>query len=158
MKANREITCTCCFTPSTRIFMADDSQKCIKEVRIGDKIASINGEIKEVGCDVQEEAEEYFVLKTKGGHKLELSGDHPVLTVNGWEQARTLRKGDKVACQDGALTEHYYEEVESLELKEEHSEMYNLICDDCAIIANGIVCGDFHVQFKLQFKMQFRKK
>lgn len=148
----------CCFAENTQILMADGSLKYIKEVKIGDLIASINGESKEVGCDTQNQVEEYFILKTKQGYEIEITGDHPVLTDQGWELVKMLSQGDKVACQDNQTEAYWYDEVISLEHKIESREMYNLICDDCAMIANGIVCGDFHVQYKMMICSRLRAK
>lgn len=149
---------TCCFSETTQILMADGTQKYITEVKIGDSIASINGEVKEVGCDTQNHVGEYIILKTKEGHEFAITGEHPVLTDAGWKLVMTLVPGDRVACQDNPSDSYWYEEIISLEVKKENKEMYNLICDDCAIIANGIVCGDFHVQYKMVMQNRFRKR
>lgn len=156
-KLNTSVVFTCCFSETTQILMADNTQKYITEIKIGDHIASINGETKEVGCDTQCQVEEYMILKTNQGHEIAITGEHPVLTDTGWKQVMTLVPGDKVACQDNPDGSYWYEEIISLELKKENKEMYNLICDDCAIIANGIVCGDFHVQYKMVMQNRFRR-
>ena len=149
---------TCCFSKTTKILTADSTQKYITDIKIGDFIASTNGETTEVGCDTQSQVEEYIILKTNQGHEIEITGEHPVLTDDGWKQVMALALGDKVACQDSLDDSYWYEEVVSLELKKENREMYNLICDDCAIIANGIVCGDFHVQYKMVMQNRFRRE
>ena len=147
----------CCFSETTQILMADSTQKYITDIKIGDLIASINSKTTEVGCDTQSQVEEYIILKTNQGHEIAITGEHPVLTDTGWKQVSALELGDKVACQDKLDENYWYEEVVSLELKKDNREMYNLICDDCAIIANGIVCGDFHIQYKMIMQNQFRR-
>ncbi len=40
-----------------------------------------------------------FEIKTSNGNLLRLTGQHPVLTAQGWVQAATLREGCKLLCQ-----------------------------------------------------------
>ena len=40
-------------------------------------------------------------LVTKHGYRLKMTFDHRVMTVNGWREARSLKKGDKVLIQGG---------------------------------------------------------
>lgn len=145
---------TCCFTADTTITMADGTTKPITDIQIGEWVCSLNNEFREVGCNVENETDEYFILKSKQGYELKATGDHPILTNQGWKQMKQILKGDSVVRWDFLSDSRQYDEVTAVELIKEKRMMYNLICDDCAIIANGFVCGDFHIQYKLLFGIE----
>lgn len=129
--------------------MADGRQKRVDEVKIGEWVASIDGKTEEVCCDVDNEVEEYFLLKTKEGHQIEITGDHPMMTPDGWKTVKELVVGDRLMRLESLEGEVTFDELTALTLIKEQRKMYNLICEDCAIIANGFVCSDFHMQYKL---------
>lgn len=149
---------TCCFSSDTLILMADGSTKRINEIKIGDQIMSINEESQEVGCDTENMVEAYFILKTEKEHEITITGDHPVFTDNGWKQVKKLVAGDKLKRGYFTKDETEFEEITSIQVKNEQRIMYNLICDDNPIIANGFVCSDFHMQYKMELIEKYKRK
>lgn len=140
---------TCCFSKDTCILMADGSTKYIDEVKIGEWVASTEGKVEEVCCDVENEVEEVYLLKTKQGHEIMITGDHPMMTDGDWKQVKELAIGNRLMRLETLGGESAYEELAIIEVIKEKRKMYNLICEDCAIIANGFVCSDFHMQYKM---------
>lgn len=150
-------SCTCCFSGDTLILMADCSTKRIDEIKIGEWIMSENGDTQQVGCDAQNNVDTYFILKTVEEHEITITGDHPVLTEQGWKQVKALVTGDKIKRAYISAQEEEFEEITSIEVKNEDRIMYNLICEDKPIIANGFVCSDFHMQYKMVLIEKYRK-
>ena len=129
--------------------MADGSLKRVNDVKNGEWVASIDGKTEEVCCDVDNEVEDYFVLQTKAGHQIEITGEHPMMTPDGWKTVKELSVGDSVMRMEVLGGTSTFDEITVLTIVKERRKMYNLICEDCAIIANGFVCSDFHMQYKL---------
>lgn len=149
--------CTCCFSDDTLILMADGTTKRIDEIKIGDWIMSLDGDTQEVECDTDNTVDTYFILKTAKGHEIKITGDHPVLTEQGWKQVKALVIGDKIKRAGCSEKEDEFEEIISIEVKNEERIMYNLICDEKPIIANGFVCSDFHMQYKMVLFEKYKK-
>ena len=150
-------TDTCCFSADTLILMADMSQKRVDQIRTGEMIMSIDEEVQEVGCDVENTTDTYAIIKTANEHEITITGDHPVFTEDGWKQVKHLVVGDKLKraylLENGAE----FEEITSIEWKEEKQTVYNLICEDKPMIANGFICSDFHMQYKLVLCEKYKK-
>jgi len=76
----------------------------IKDVKVGDEVISIDEhELKQktkyIHAKTKPYKKELFELITRMGHKILLSADHPLLTVNGWKKLKVgLKVGDFVAC------------------------------------------------------------
>lgn len=154
---NPSTSITCCLAADTLILMGDGSHKRIEEIKTGDYILSINEEPQEVGCDTENEVETYFILKTEKERELIITGDHPVFTTKGWQQVKKLVTGDQLRYAYSTETAEEFEEIISIQVKNEKRKMYNLICDDMPLIANGFICSDFHMQYKMELMEKYKK-
>ncbi|MHA1615452.1 MAG: hypothetical protein ACTSYJ_11455 [Candidatus Thorarchaeota archaeon] len=80
-----------CLSPNTAILMEDGSTKLLKEVKVGDRLASIDGRmniVRDKRCT--------YPLKALHiePHDFRCTKLHRVLTSNGWKYARDLKVGD----------------------------------------------------------------
>lgn len=111
------------------------------DVKIGDYVASVNENYKKV-INIYTGNEEIMKYIEAGGKNVMMTMDHPVLTKEGWKQARQITGSDQI-CMDGELyspvdevyDEPYYDRVYSLELG--HGDGF---------FANGFYVGDFRKQ------------
>lgn len=88
-----------CFSEDTKILMYDGREKLVSDIRIGDIIDSADG-YRRV-CNVWKGREEKLVHLIYDGYKaLNLTGDHPVLTSEGWYRAAALEPGMKVKAKN----------------------------------------------------------
>ena len=147
----------CCFVPGTLILMADSSLKPVEEIENYEWILSTENEKKEVGCTTEETAEEYYILKTKEGHEIQITGEHPMMTDKGWKLVKRLEIGTKLARWNHKNVQTEFDSLEFIDIKKQNSMVYNLICDDCAVVANGFICGDFHVQYQMTVLTKYFK-
>lgn len=129
-----------CLGKDTRIQMADGSQRCISDIRIGDQVSTPNG--LDTVHNIFTGEEEYMVyIKTYNGKILLTTGSHPIFTKRGIVTADKLNGGDVLIIQDGEdsiaeLFEYpYHNRVYSLELTSQNQ-----------FYAEGILVGDFKLQ------------
>lgn len=144
----------CCFLADTFIRMGDGSEKKITDVRIGDLICTIDGDVQEVGCDTELTVDSYYIVETENRHEIKITGNHPMLTEDGWKKVEVLLVGDKVVYISKGSNEIIFEKVKLIQMKEEKTTVYNLICEEKPLIVNGFVCSDFHMQYKMELIAQ----
>lgn len=89
-----------CFTDKTEI-LTDSGYKQYKDIKLGkDKIAYLDqfGQIQynENYKLIDQGVKSTFILKLDNGTILELTGDHPVMTVNGYKTVETLTDEDQI--------------------------------------------------------------
>lgn len=94
-----------CFVAGTPILMADGSKKAIEQVRVGDRVRSMdpvagsvtNGSV----TAVRERMSEERVLLFTETRKIEVTEEHPFWVDGAWKTAGTLRIGDALTLSDG---------------------------------------------------------
>lgn len=91
-----------CLPASAKITLHDGSRKSIKELEGSDK--AIQSLQEDYTIDQAEHTEFYkrtvqktLKLTLRTGRTLELTPNHPLLTINGWEPADNLEEGDRIA-------------------------------------------------------------
>ena len=134
-----------CVEEKTIVTMADGSLRQIKDVEIGEKVETINGEscvVKDIICGKEEKL---LCIKTVDGQVLHCSKEHPVLTTKCMKLAYML-KGDDILIRQGnrptkiiSIYETDGGNVCSLLLEPNDTE-------ELAILTNGLYTGDFAVQ------------
>lgn len=130
-----------CLEKGTMIETRDRGSVPVCEAKIGDYVASARG-IYEKVINIYTGNEEILKFIEAGGKTVMMTMDHPVMTKEGWKQARQITGSDQI-CMDGELyspvdevyDKPYYDRVYSLEL--EHGEGF---------FANGFYVGDFRRQ------------
>ena len=75
--------------------MADDSERPIEQVGVGDRVATSEGNC-EVGEVFERHTAELVYHLFAGNQAVRLTGDHPVKTKAGWISARDLKVGDEI--------------------------------------------------------------
>lgn len=130
-----------CLEENTKIFMADGSQKPIKEIRIGDMVMCDSGESKIVR-NVWQGREKYMMcIELKNGSKITLTENHPIKTISGIKKVSEIDEDDEILIVFG---EKY--KISSISCSEYGDRVYNLDISGNFMIAEGIVVGDFEVQ------------
>jgi len=80
-----------CVAPTTTVLMESGIHKAAVDVRVGDRLASINGKPNIVLNKTRSNVD-YYELP----HGLKCSGQHRVLTKNGWKHAKDLTLKDQI--------------------------------------------------------------
>jgi DNA-directed RNA polymerase beta subunit len=88
-----------CLDINEKIRMADGTEKCIKDVRIGDKVISFDPKTMEttianvVNQYVRETEKKIYTIEIAGGRKLTATEDHKLMTNKGWVDVSQLIPG-----------------------------------------------------------------
>ena len=94
-----------CLHPKTNITMFDGSKKQISEIKIGDKIISYNIEKNIFEEDFVEdvyknmiisENEKMYELKFDNGKTIKITGNHKILTNNGYKRSDEITENDEI--------------------------------------------------------------
>jgi len=119
---NSPRNCYQCLDPDTPVVMADNTQKAIKDVKIGDYVITVDPNTckqsvtKVINQYVRETEKQIISIETESGRKITCTYDHPVLTSTGWKTADIAEDicviPQQVIYEDGGC---------DLEIKYEHS-------------------------------------
>ena len=91
-----------CLAGNTLISLSDGSLVPIKDLENNDKnILSLNNELK-IECSKKSEffsreVERMIRVKLRSGREIELTPEHPLLTIKGWKETRNLNIGNRIA-------------------------------------------------------------
>lgn len=98
-----------CFSPNTRIRMADGTEKKIKDIKVGDMVLSFNentnivsaNKVLNVFDNGKKEFDEWIRIRLFNDYKktpycLKCTKNHKVYTEGGWKEAGNISIGDKV--------------------------------------------------------------
>lgn len=94
-----------CFDGNTKILMADGTTKFIKNCKKGDKIISYNEKENKFEIDVVEKlhenlllssSEEMYELELENNEIVRVTGNHRVLTTDGWKMVKELTIDDEI--------------------------------------------------------------
>lgn len=135
-----------CVEETSRIRMADGTQKEIRNIKIGEKVLLADGEAVSVENVWRGSEDDWYLLHTKSGIEIKASYTHPFLTKEGMVQACRLNAGDTVMVwdeQDSCMREEILADVKK---QEGQIEVCNLSLSGKRMIANGFVCGDMELQ------------
>lgn len=143
-----------CFVAGTQILMADNSQKNIEDVKVGDNVMGYDEKtkqlVKQTVLEVESPVRDHFVKVTLAdGTVLGMTNEHPLYTTNGWKsispentakenaslKVGTLKTGDKVLKNTGE-----YVEVVAMEHNAGNVQTYNLkkVSGTNDFFANGV--------------------
>lgn len=122
-----------CFPAGTRIRLADGSTKPIEDIRILDRVLTAEGNTKRVTQTmVREETDAIYKICVWGHRHLRATGEHPILTSQGYKRADRLKRGDMVVMPAYAPESNEYiqtaDYVESRHLvrKQTHTRLYQI--------------------------------
>lgn len=141
-----------CFAPSTKIRMANGSEKEVQEIRSGDYVWNphyrMGLRVKKVAKGPEKKSLFAVFL---GKQRLDVTQDHPFYTGRGWVQAIELQPGDlvfgegspKKVTETKILPYNQPVDVWNFELDTEDPMAH-------VVIANGIPTGDLVTQLELK--------
>ena len=88
-----------CLPAGEKVNMADGSHKNIEDVQVGDLVIGYDGSLvpTEVTATHIMNSTSILTITTQDGRKLRLTGNHPLLTVNGWKKACDIELGESIA-------------------------------------------------------------
>jgi hypothetical protein len=144
-----------CFDESTRIRMADGSDRLITQLKMGEFVFNpvTKQPAKITKLTIGPELKHLLNVRV-GERVVKVTDTHPFMTRRGWVQAKELKKGEEV------LTgQKKFLPVQSVELGEFGRTVVNLALDGPAdnpelhyVLADGVVTGDLVIQNMLQLK------
>jgi hypothetical protein len=132
-----------CFAKDTLLLMADGSEKNVSEIRSGDLLMGEHGEPLRVIDPVCGEEAIIYCIRTKNKKLLQVSGMHPIATLEGIIRAQDIQPGMVLRCADGKE-----DEVEFNYTRTYNDKVYGFITEGGGglIAANGIWAGNFELQ------------
>ncbi|MBA3724469.1 MAG: hypothetical protein H0W89_06335 [Candidatus Levybacteria bacterium] len=142
-----------CFVAGTKIRMADQSEKNIEDVKVGDRVMGYDGK-KQVAVVVQEMdaplRDHYYDVTLADGTVVGVTNEHPLFTDKGWKsispkhtaqenpqlKVGTLKNGDRVLTDSGE-----YIAIVSMQYHKGPVQAYNLkkVSDFNNFYADGIL-------------------
>ncbi len=138
-----------CVAGHSLVRLADGSERPLRAVRRGDRVAGAAGRVWVVArCTIGVEDEPLVELETERGARVSVTEGHPVLTPNGPRIARSLRSGDTVVTERGpqrvvrVIRSHSAEPVFNLALVSESGASPL----GAAFFAGGVLVGDERMQ------------
>ena len=108
LKDNKKLCILCgrghgkCRKKNSKIALPNGTVKNLIDLKIGDKIVSINNKTFKEEIDTVEHVDYVgkkisYELTTLSGKKTECAHTHPFLTINGWKPLKNLKPGDYIA-------------------------------------------------------------
>ena len=125
-----------CFLAGTLITMADGSKKPIEEIKIGDIVLAFDDETNQFKPDkvsktFEHASQGYLIIN---GH-LKVTANHPVLSNGQWVEVGSLKTGDQLLNEKGAL-----EAISTIEKRGEEITTYDIEVNPYhSFIAEGYV-------------------
>lgn len=136
------VVCSFCIPEGTLITLEDGTTKEIQDIKVGDKVKAYKGGYHNVwhSNEVIETYErdyegDLICIELESGEYIELTPNHPVLTMRGWVEAGDLNSDDDIITFKNANTK-----IKSISKKPFNGKVYNFACTpDHTYIANNIV-------------------
>lgn len=128
-----------CLAEGTEVLMANGRKKAIEDIQIGEHVRT-DGGTAEVTNMWRGEEKECLLIRADNRHKLIVTKDHPVLTLDGWKQAGAL------TCLDVLKTRTGSSAIRKIERITKTVTVYNPETGGKIIYANGFAAGDFTLQ------------
>jgi hypothetical protein len=146
-----------CFDESTRIRMADGSDRLITQLKMGEFVFNPVTKMPAKITKLTIGPELKHLLNVRVGERVvKVTDSHPFMTRRGWVQAKDLKKGEEVLS-----GQKHFLPVKSVELGEFGRTVVNLALEGPAdrpelhyVLADGVVTGDLVIQNMLQLKAQ----
>jgi len=94
-----------CVHPSSKIRMADNSEKRIDEINVGDEVKTLNEKTHQIENKpvvkihknlLKSNNQQMFKITMEDDSEILLTGNHKVLTYNGWKQTDELTMDDEI--------------------------------------------------------------
>lgn len=131
-----------CMEENTPVTMEDGSTRKVKDIRIGDRVRSVDGQ----GCTVRNimrgTEEKLISISTVNGREILVTADHPFLTNHGEKAAADLVYTDQIRMEDGS-----FQSIEGAYPVEKHFVVYSLEIEPSAyIFGSGMAIGDWQHQ------------
>jgi hypothetical protein len=146
-----------CFSMTTKIKMADGSEKAIGLLSKGEKVLNpLTGKSQEIVNLIEgPEADKAMYEIGYGSAKVTVTENHPFMTSKGLRAAKNLKNGDLVIDEAGKfvalnvankLAVNPAQVVRNITLAGDNTEKAHMV------LADGIVTGDLYLQKKLEKK------
>lgn len=127
------------FHKETRLRLADGRECKIQDIRVGDMLSSVSGEIQRVVNIVKGYKEKIVRIKLKNNKYCMVVADTEIYTDKGIENLEKLQKGDNVLLQAG----HEVVPIVSIEKIPYNDSIYGLFLEDTTeLLSNGFVIGE----------------
>jgi hypothetical protein len=144
---------TCCFAEDVRIMLGDGRLERADHIRVGDIVKTAVGRNATVSNVFDGMDDDIYVIITEDDIVLRVSDNHPMSTniyENTFRAAQDFRPGDKLIGEDGSETN-----IRHIDRVPYGGKVYNFAFEEfpeegCAILGNGIWCGDLIAQNTLE--------
>lgn len=143
-----------CFDGNTKILMADGSTKLIKDCKKGDEIISYNEEENKFEIDTIEKlhenlsvssTEEMYELELENNEIIKVTGNHKVLTTDGWKMVKELTINDEIISyvRDNKIDNESHYQLYTNRMNEKLSQFSKLkiisYTNVCMKLSNGLI-------------------
>ena len=158
---NSPRNCYQCLDPDTPVVMADNTQKAIKDIKIGDSIITVDPNTckqsitKVINQYVRETEKQIISIETESGRKITCTFDHPVLTSTGWKPAEVAEDicviPQQIIYEDGGcdLEINYVDSIQKILIKRVAIPIF------ARMIGYFISCGNVKTNIKYNACYEF---
>jgi len=92
LSGNDEILCV--NGEKVKVKDAFKNKKTIRTISLNDKFKLVEDNLIDI---FENGIKEIFLIKTEDGREVNLTSNHPLLTINGWKKVKQLKQGDYIA-------------------------------------------------------------
>lgn len=159
---NCSLSCTYCVPGDTKILMNDFSYKNIEDIQIGDIVRGFpeNGNLEHHSTKVtklfKRQADDiYKITSVMMDDPIYITGEHPILTSDGWVKAKDLQPKTHICIFDPHRLDFVFTNVFVKSYIHEEMTVYNFETESHTYVANNLAVHNCYQINKSPMKMTF---
>ena len=159
---NCSLSCTYCVPGDTKILMNDFSYKNIEDIQIGDMVRGFpeNGNLEHHSTKVtklfKRQADDiYKITSVMMDDPIYITGEHPILTSDGWVKAKDLQPKTHICIFDPHRLDFVFTNVFVKSYIHEEMTVYNFETESHTYVANNLAVHNCYQINKSPMKMTF---
>lgn len=159
---NCSLSCTYCVPGDTKILMDDFSYKNIEDIQIGDMVRGFpeNGNLEHHSTKVtklfkRQTNDIYKITSVMMDDPIYITGEHPILTSDGWVKAKDLQPKTHICIFDSHRLDFVFTNVFMKSYIREEMTVYNFETESHTYVANNLAVHNCYQINKSPMKMTF---
>lgn len=159
---NCSLSCTYCVPGDTKILMDDFSYKNIEDIQIGDMVRGFpeNGNLEHHSTKVtklfkRQTDDVYKITSVMMDDPIYITGEHPILTSDGWIEAKDLQPKTHICIFDTNRLDFVFTNVFMKSYIQKEMTVYNFETESHTYVANNLAVHNCYQINKSPMKMTF---
>ena len=159
---NCSLSCTYCVPGDTKILMDDFSYKNIEDIQIGDMVRGFpeNGNLEHHSTKVtklfkRQTDDIYKITSVMMDDPIYITGEHPILTSDGWVKAKDLQPKTHICIFDPHRLDFVFTNVFMKSYIQKEMTVYNFETESHTYVANNLAVHNCYQINKSPMKMTF---